>query len=90
LRGQQLADAIEPRLAARELQVLFAAALGHGLMGHGIGQRQGLIEPARVEAERVVTGLEGMLAVKAVGVMGVIIRGGVSEACPDEGQRAAQ
>ena len=50
---EELADAAQPNLASGELGVLFAAAFGHGLMGDGVGQRQGLIEPAFIKGKGV-------------------------------------
>ena len=90
LGAEQLADAPEPGLAAGEFEVLLAAALGHRLMGNGVGQWQRLLEPAAVEGEGVVPGGKVQWAGEVFGVAVAVIRRGVLESRGEQRQRMTQ
>ena len=81
LCGQQLADAFQPGLSPGELQILFAATLGHRLMGHRIGQWQRLVEPSLGEGESIAVGIELTRAIEALPVAGVVVGCAVDKAC---------
>ena len=81
LCSQKLADALQPGLPSGELEVLFAAALCHRLVGNGIGQWQGLLEPAVREGKRIAIGVELAWAIEALPVVGVVVRCAVGKTC---------
>jgi hypothetical protein len=90
LRTKQLPNPPQPRLTPGEFGVLLAAAVDHGLMGDDIGQRQGLVEPALVECEGVISRVEVQRAVEVFGVARPIIRRRMFQASGEQWQRVPE
>ncbi|MNG01722.1 hypothetical protein D3C84_847150 [compost metagenome] len=59
-------------------------------MGDDIGKRQGLVKPAFVESEGIVTGLEVQRAIEVFCIGGFIVGRGMFEARSQQWQRMAE